>query len=414
LPIPAPLRGAEIGSFAHHTIVVRLPAIARRVLAENDFPPAVVDRLETLIQEIPGGLIRSLRDSSAPDAADWRRYVAPYQAQNWLQVPWFLAEVYFYRRILEATGYFQPGHSRGIDPFLYQKQQGLDTSLARIRALASEVNEWFAQGERQGGRNSQMLARLLSVALWGNQADLSLWPADKGDQPDHGDRDQQQAHLLLDDTAAIIHHLYRQEGRARRVDFIVDNAGFELVCDLCLADYLLSSNTSAKAHFHLKAHPTFVSDAMSQDVRQTVAFLAADAQDAVRALAGRLSQHLTSQRLQCRPHPFWTSPLSGWEMPSSLRHDLAHSHLVISKGDANYRRLLGDRHWSFTAPFAAVVAYFPAPLVALRTLKSEAVVGLRPDQPPTVSSKDPEWLTNGRWGVIQFALVSGMHSRNKI
>lgn len=50
LPIPAPLRGEENGSFAQATIVERLPAIAERVIKENDFPPAIVSELETLIK----------------------------------------------------------------------------------------------------------------------------------------------------------------------------------------------------------------------------------------------------------------------------------------------------------------------------------------------------------------------------
>jgi hypothetical protein len=80
---------------------------------------------------------------------------------------------------------------------------------------------------------------------------------------------------------------------------------------------------------------------------------------------------------------------------------LAQSSLVISKGDAHYRRLLGDRHWPFETDFRKIMAYYPTPLVALRTLKSELVAGLKTGQAEAVAHQDPEWLLNGRWGMIQ-------------
>jgi hypothetical protein len=93
-----------------------------------------------------------------------------------------------------------------------------------------------------------------------------------------------------------------------------------------------------------------------------------------------------------------------WNMPDPLLRELAQADLIISKGDANYRRLLGDRHWQFTTPFDDVVCYLPAPFVAIRTLKSEMVAGLDPGQPERVAIQDPNWLIDGRWGMIQFYL----------
>jgi hypothetical protein len=46
------------------------------------------------------------------------------------------------------------------------------------------------------------------------------------------------------------------------------------------------------------------------------------------------------------------------------------------KGDANYRRLIDDRLWPHDTPLVTAWGYLPAPLVALRTLKSEVCVGL--------------------------------------
>jgi hypothetical protein len=187
-----------------------------------------------------------------------------------------------------------------------------------------------------------------------------------------------------------------------RVDFLVDNAGFELVCDLCLADFLLHASEAAAVHLHLKGHPTYVSDATLPDVQRAVAFLRRDPSPAVRSLGERLGRALARGRLRLKPDFFWCSPLPAWEMPRPLYADLGSASLAISKGDANYRRLAGDRHWPFTTPFERVVSYFPAPLLALRTFKSQLAVGLLPGQAEETARKDPGWMTAGRWGIIQF------------
>jgi Damage-control phosphatase ARMT1-like domain len=122
----------------------------------------------------------------------------------------------------------------------------------------------------------------------------------------------------------------------------------------------------------------------------------------LRTLGARLHAYLRHKRLQVHTHPFWTSPLPMWEMPEDLRALLAEADIVMAKGDANYRRALGDAHWPWTTPLADVVSYFPAPLVFLRTCKAEVIAGLSSAQVHELHQRDPAWLTNGEWGVIQF------------
>lgn len=396
LPIPAPLRGNEYDSFAYHSIVERLPRIGQRLLATNDFPPAVVGRLEGLLAEIPEADIRLLQDATAPDTEAWVGYVAPYLDCNWLEVPWFFAEVYFYRRILEATGYFVAGPGNGVDPFAPQKRESLETSWARIQALAAQVAR-----RREAGWGAAALPEFLSIALWGNQGDLSMWPGGT-QQPTASEGYDKDDYLLVDERMAAVHYL---DGSAAnlRIDLLMDNAGFELIGDLALVDYLLGSGLAAQVRLHLKSYPLFVSDALIQDVRQTVAVMAAAQDVAVAAFGRRLQRYLHEQQLTLCQDRFWNSPLAAWEMPLDLRQTLAEAALVLSKGDANYRRLLGDRHWAFTTPFPQIVSYFPAPLLALRTLKSDLASGIAPETVAALKAEGLDWTTSGRWGVIQFA-----------
>ena len=93
-----------------------------------------------------------------------------------------------------------------------------------------------------------------------------------------------------------------------------------------------------------------------------------------------------------------------WAQPASLRSDLKqNSALVVVKGDANYRRVLGDRPWPFDAPFTSVASYFPTNVLCLRTLKAELGCGMASAKTDAAAAADDTWLVDGKWGVIQLA-----------
>lgn len=373
---------SEANPFAYFTLTKRMPAIVQRVISENDFCTEIVYKLETLSHELPEKTISYLTDQGQ-DVADWNRYLQPMIGKHWIDIPWFFAEAYFYRRILQATHYFLPG-SFGVDPYALQKRRGLETAISSIREISTQ--------------NNNSLIALLYFCLWVNRADMSLFPINTEDNNQQA-ISLEQSQVLIDDTAQIVEKI--SNFNKVRIDFIIDNAGLELFGDLCLVDFLLTSQAAEIIYLHLKPYPTFVSDATIQDVHDTLAILAADDNKQVQLLAQRLQNYIIQGRLICHDDYFWTSPLMFWEMPEALKKQLAQSSLIIIKGDANYRRCLGDLHWSFTTNFADVVCYFPAPIVVLRTLKSEIAVGLQIEQVEKLNKEDPNWLTNGQWGIIQ-------------
>jgi len=395
--LPAPLRGVESGTFTHRSIVQRLPEIGQRTLAENDFSPEVTEKLVRLMSEIPGGPIRHLEDETI-DAGPWYDYIDPYRGADWLDPPWFFVEHYFYRRLLEATGYYSRGTGLGVDPFKHQKLQGLARSKGAINDLCRQAIDLLTQESW----DTEGLSLLLSLSLWGNKADLSMWPAGLEGNEDQrigqGSADQ----TLVDDTRQITDFLSRQEGVKSRIDLLIDNAGFELVVDLILATYLLKMNIARTVTLHTKIHPTFVSDATNADIWSAANFLSNADRPETSEIGNTIISYLNSGRLSMKPHPFWTSPLAGWEMPQDLQDSLEGSTLVISKGDAHYRRLLGDRHWPYQTPLEKVLCYLPSPVLALRTLKSEVAAGIPIDQINQAELQDPNWLVSGQWGIIQF------------
>ena len=311
-------------------------------------------------------------------------------------MPWYLAEAYFYRRLLETVHYFRPGPWKDHDPFEKQKRkqeqlavQQLAQGWGRIAALAAaEPDEAFEA--------------LLHLCLWGNRADLSNYTVSVQAQTGLTAREERH-HTLIDHT-----------GRAQRlladgleqVDFVNDNVGMDLLFDLALADFLLAQNRAHRVVFHLKDRPFFVSDAMPQDTRRVISLLCAASDESTRSLGTRLRAYLQTECLVLKDDPFWTSHLMFSQMPPRLRRKLALSDLVILKGDVNYRRLLDDRNWPHTERMEEIAAYFPASFLVLRTLKGEIIVGLEPGQTAALAAEDPTWMINGKRGIIQLVVRS--------
>ncbi len=418
--LPPPLMTSEPGSFARFTIVERKPRIIRQVIEDNDYPPHIVQALEAFREEIaslrlrqpmrplrePRGIDNLQRSvpggasipqgEQAPDVAFWNRELAAYQGKTWLEAPWYFAESYFYRRLLEAVRYFQSGPWEGHDPFGKQKRQQEEAAVERL------AESW---GQLADVEPEVVFEALLHSCLWGNRADLSNYTVAIQVRGGLAAREERR-HILIDHTDEVGELLASD---LQRVDFVNDNVGLELLSDLALADFLLVQGMAREVVFHLKDRPFFVSDAMPRDARATVALLRMAPDAAARELGARLHEHLAAGRLLLKDAPpstgsgqgFWTSCLMFRQMPPSLRAELERSDLVILKGDVNYRRLLDDRHWPHTKRLEKVGDYFPQPFLVLRTLKGEIMVGLKPGQAEALAAEDPTWLINGKRGIIQ-------------
>ncbi|MEM7595014.1 MAG: damage-control phosphatase ARMT1 family protein, partial [Cyanobacteria bacterium P01_A01_bin.83] len=375
LPIPPQLTVSEEGSFAYYTFTHRVPAIIKQVIAENNYQPEIEAELQALAQNLLHEKVRPINNDGGTDLAAWIEYIKPYQSQSWLDCPFYFIETYFYRRLLEAIEYFAVEQDQIIDPFKLQKRLGLTKAMPSVRREVKNYHNIHRCPQERNDIWRQTLLYLLYLNLWGNRADLSLNPTKAGDFNHEQIQIQNQGEYILLNDAPVVAN-YIKGLSQQRVDYIVDNSGFELISDLLIVDFLLTSNAAEIVYLHLKSHPIFVSDAMIKDVEETIDFLADDAEPEVQQLAARLKNYLTDKRLKLVDNLFWTSPLFFWSMPEQLRQDLAQSSLVFIKGDANYRRLVGDCYWKKTSSFADICGYFPAPFVTLRTLKSEVIVGL--------------------------------------
>lgn len=387
LAVPAPLMTSEPESFAYNTFKVRVPRIIDEIVALNHFKDEVISDMRLLRDEITDGRIRQIREIT-PDQMFWNKVSDGWLGRTWLEVPWYWAETCFYRRVLEATRYFQPGDGYLSDPYTPHKMTELEADSApRILDMKLAVLP-VDRAER--------FTKLIENSLWGNRTDLSYNVANTLDSTDRN-RDET-ANLIVNDTRLVMEMLL--SGRCHRVAVITDNAGTELLMDLALVDYLLEQNVVEHIELYLKEQPFFVSDAMPKDVHTSIRALSTGS-PILRNLATRLDKFITAGRLTPRQHWFFTTCLFYTQLPDDLRADLTQADLVILKGDANYRRLLSDAHWQPTASFILATDYFPAPFVALRTLKAELITGLPDGLAERLTQQDLTWRVNGKRGVIQ-------------
>lgn len=418
--LPEPLRSETPGTWAYDTMSRRVDAeILERTVKDNaDFlaqHAGVTERVNALRRDVRDAApltypVKPPSGSSKERQAEYEEWCAILKPhveakETWLSAPWMVAEFYLYRRLMDCFGYWDedsPGYM--YDPFDKQKEAGLTSSTQSAEAILKRIPTLPATAE------GEQVA--FSMALWGNKMDLSLWPADAtGENKDVFSDVLAAAHenLLHDDSTDLSSHCetLRAKGGGT-IDIIVDNAGFELVTDLAVAQYLVQAGVAKTVRFGLKSHPTFVSDALAKDLKATVDYYAKlDTNELPAAqAAGTLWQsYLKDGTWQCKEHSFWVQGAPMWKMPDALYNDLQQTcDLSVVKGDANYRRLLGDLDWDYAAPFDDVVgAYFPCPVVALRTLKAELGCGMDPEQTKRAQELDNNWLVNGRFGVVQFA-----------
>jgi hypothetical protein len=391
LPLPPPILIGPEGSFAWDVFHRRHPKLIENVIAALPYSAGQAAALRALAEESMRGVIAPLPDS-APDAQRWREWDRGHYGKPWSDAPFLWAESFFFRRILEATGYHGgagPGAAAWatVDPYAPMK----DAELADP-GLDAAFGWYAALPELEPDRR---FAALVEASVLGNRADLVFQVTEPVENY------TALSPPLADDTAALLARL--RAGGPGHVAVVCDNAGRELLADLLLAQGLLESGLAAGIDFHVKPGPYYISDATAADVGRTLNRLRA-MPGPLGAAGRRLYEHAAEGRLGIRTHPFWCSPLSVHELPADLRAELDPARVVVFKGDLNYRRLVGDCLWEPTTPFADAVAYLRGlPVAALRTLKSDVVVGVPAQRVERLDAQEPDWRINGRQTVVQYS-----------
>ncbi|EGD87835.1 hypothetical protein H112_04305 [Trichophyton rubrum D6] len=417
----------------------------------------ILHELAALKYELQHGRkLTPLADDGESDITIYNKELADRGELSWFDAPWLFAECYLYRRM--STHFALSKHWKEYDVFAQQKMSTFRSSRPAVLELATRYKDLSQDLKQIHSKRDDMtpeqhqeadkvlFTEMCEICLWGNATDLSLLTSltyeDIQKLQGAEARKKAEANVLVNDLPAAFELLNKarteRKNEERRVDIVLDNAGFELFVDLILAGYLLSSGLATCVVLHPKSIPWFVSDVLPRDFGDLIALLS-DPQsffsstgeesgeekkpqpltdkevDELKYLFQQWGDFHAEGQLIIRPNRFWTTASSYWRLPHeapSLYEDLKESELVIFKGDLNYRKLTADAHWDPTTPFDTAIGPLGqgsgVRVLALRTCKADVVVGLEKGEDERLrnmpngggDSGSRKWAWSGKWAVV--------------
>ncbi|KAI8881707.1 DUF89-domain-containing protein [Backusella circina FSU 941] len=436
-PCPA-YRAIDKESFAYDSTNRRWPIIIESAIDDiketiaqetnqdraNEGQSVIVKGLEDLKLEIAADkVLRPIQDN-ASDTDSWNKDFKNYfENATWFNGTWLFNECYMYRRFQELFNNSQ--HWKSYDCFERQKNSTFRGSYSTVFDLARKMPEIIQPMSEE--KLKIVYDEIIQVTLWGNATDLSLLTNMSQEdierlqavEKDH--LAERKKFILVDDTEKLWGKLKDLKGG--RVDFVLDNSGFEVYVDMILADWLLQTKKASKVVFNCKTIPWFVSDVMPKDMPMMIKhcldrdfFPGKESRTeedyvALETMAKRWEQYMTTGQLAVVSDDFWCNGLSYWYLKShapALYEDLKQSDLLIFKGDLNFRKLTFDCDWPVTTPFKQAIGPALAEdftnIVSLRTNKADVIVGLTEEKKIEIESKatKAEWRFSGKYAVVEY------------
>ena len=362
--------------FVDYTITRRLPKILANIEAQLD-----VQTAQTMLQAIIAG---SSIDTTlfARPTPYWNNYLEHLTGLTWDDLSFFDLEFLFYHGLNSIAGYFD----NGVDVFLPTRQMALTEAIPALDSGLEKILQL-------SGTN--LLGATIRCSLFANEADYSQLITSRSDYNLWNDR------MLLDESDVFISCLEQHTAQGD-IHIIADNAGHELCWDLVMVDALLRLFNNIRIIIHVKPWPMFVSDALSIDVEETLnCFVDGNLSKNVGLMGQRLRAAIGCDRLIIQAEADWGEPRHFNGLDKNLSSTLSNSIGVISKGDLNYRRFVQDRQWPMNTPVEIATCGVPFKSLALRVLKSDALVGVDESIAKTAATKFDDWRTRGHFAVLQ-------------
>jgi hypothetical protein len=408
------------GTFGALTLKERLPKVLTQIIdtihqyqttAKENNGQAGTDAVKSVMSGLTELRYRMQTNKSmlpittGDDVGPWGEAMDAYREELqgepvWYGVSWLFFECYMYRKVMEIIRN-EPLMSE-YDPFNIQKESSFTESIEQIKSVAKQLVNFIEKPSlNEGG-----FQKFLLLSLWGNKMDLSMAVTmesyDMTQQANNEDLNQ----YILSDHSTLVWHLISSPSN-RQISIILDNSGFELFSDLCLAEWLLASGVADKVILHCKQLPWFISDATYRDISWTIRQLNGSNDECLSYLGNHWDQRLANGSLVIQEHSFWTTSYEYSSMnriAPDLYTSLSHTFLAIFKGDLNYRKLISDRNWPYTQPFHACLQEFrPTNVLALRTMKADLVCGLPEGAAQRAAMVTSDWMIKGLFAVIQLA-----------
>ncbi|CAG9116474.1 unnamed protein product [Plutella xylostella] len=509
-PYNTQLQGTFKKSFAYFSLKERMPIILTKVIDQmskmTDSEPEakeVITEIAKMKNELVTNKMFAHLSSTTKEAQRWNDWITAAQVHSYFNNPWVFSECYVYRRLQDIFERSTSESLRSFDPFAAQKKQAFTDNLEASCLAADELTRLISSGESKQAK----FATLLRLSLWANKCDLSLSCGSAVDMS-KGEAyimdpvkwiQEWKKNVLVDNSSKI--KLNFKKGKpinpenkklppvdappepppgekypcptkiVKRqtimFDIVCDNAGYELVTDLLLADFVIQSTIAERVRFHVKSIPWFVSDVTPNDFTWTIeACLNSSysrtgpvrpdpppvkkkskkkkktegevkkeeepappkepekrsvSANSLRAAAARWRQYVLDGKFVVMHDDYWTAPHVFNDMKEydyNMYRKLQYASLILFKGDLNYRKLMGEVCWNPLTPFQkALQGFHPAPIIAVRTVKSDLISGMpkpkkskkkkkkkkgKGDRLAEITEADPKWMETGNYGVIQY------------
>lgn len=445
--LPLPYYNDDPKSFAYPTVHKRWPTIIEGCIddieqeissnsALQDSGKVIIERLQQLLSDFKDDKTVQPFDLDARGTSKeiLSRYNSSLERLNnmkkvtWLTGPWLYLECYLYQWIHLLLNGSSEEHWHSYDIFARLKNSTFQLSsdgVIELCRLYQKLHGEVEDGKLDSGALKLVFKELIDVSLWGNATDLSLLAGNvtaddiKSVQGAEA-RKKNEKNILVNDFEDAWSHF--QSSRSHRIDFVLDNSGFELFTDLVLALFALDAGLVKEVVVHCKQIPWFVSDTMPKDFDALIEqlqdpsfFKSLHGDEALKNFSNTLNNYYKLGKIQVQSHPFWTTDANFWDIlkEKDLFAELQKSDLIIFKGDLNYRKLTGDIHWEKTTPFKVAIqdlADSGLPVLSLRTCKADVVVGLPEGVDEQLIQTYKEmgnevgefWSSSGKWAVISF------------
>ncbi|KAL2731288.1 damage-control phosphatase ARMT1-like isoform X2 [Vespula squamosa] len=435
-PFGVRLAGIYMRSFAYVTLKDRLPIILTRIVDNfsrnkeqiaQKFGENATEEIKQMvgfISQLKNEIVTNkalkilpiVENDSDNDAADWNKYLKDKTEKEgatptWFNTEWLYCECYMYRTLAQKFLLMKALHT--YDPFLQQKRDSFTHSLNTIKILNNYLLDVIDKGTLTELEKKQELLKFIQLNLWGNKCDLSLSGGADSDQTGNPIEQLTIFHDdILDNASDFVWQLLNKQkpNDSNIIDMVLDNAGYELFTDICLANFLVKFGLAGKIRFYVKRYPWYVSDANVNDFHWILDYMKKSSNPELKRTAQLSYDNLKNNIWTIEEESYWTGPYELAEMKEKdkvLYAKLSDAKLVIFKGDLNYRKLLGDINWEYTTSFMQALRGFrPTNILSLRTIKSDVCVGLPLGKGEMLYEKDETWMITGKYGLIQATVES--------
>ncbi|GME93282.1 unnamed protein product [Ambrosiozyma monospora] len=243
---------------------------------------------------------------------------------TWLTGPWLYLECYIYRQI--DTYFKKRSEWLDFDVFNRLKRETFISSAMGVYELVIRYKDLFSKASALAKDKTALKSvfeEFIEISLWGNATDLSLLANATLEEiksvQGSAARANSKKNIIVNDLDLAWDRITQSKADVKRVDFILDNAGFEFFTDVCLTLFLLDTGLVDQVVYHTKTRPWMVSDTMTKDIEIMLQDMLntqffPEHRSEVQFFVDAVHKYQKAGKIQAAQSEFWTVDLDFWNI----------------------------------------------------------------------------------------------------